>query len=370
MGVAVGDAMGNGNGASGGRSAARAVARGVATRSRDGLALPLEQALMERMKELHCLQQIEHIISTSQETIDGMLAEIVTTIPTAWLHPSSAVARIRHGERLYQTGDLERCQSVQSSAIKVNERVCGSVDVGYTDPFEEANEGPFLAEERLLLDTIAIRLGSLIAGELAKAGWIDTLREQELLYRQLVSVLGGMAEMRDPYTAGHQTRVANLAVAIGAELGLSPKEQEGLRLGASVHDIGKITVPAEILCKPTKLTRHEYDLIKEHVEAGYQILKDVAFPWPIARIVYEHHERMDGSGYPNGRTGDQLLPESRIVAVADVVESMCAHRPYRAGLGTEAALAEIEKNRGLLYDPAVVDACLRVFREKGYRCGS
>ncbi len=366
MGVAVGDAMGNGNGASGGRSAAPALPGS----SRDGLALPVEQALVERMKELHCLQQIERIISTSQGTIDDMLGEIVTTIPAAWLHPASAVARIRHGDRFFQTGDLEQCQSVQSSEIKINDTVYGSVDVGYPEDHIDASEGPFLAEERFLLDTIATRLGSLVARELAEAGWRHTLREQELLYRQLVTVLGGMAEMRDPYTAGHQKRVANLAVAIGAELGLSPMEQEGLRLAASVHDIGKITVPAEILCKPTKLTRHEYDLIKEHVEAGFQILKDVAFPWPIARIVYEHHERMDGSGYPNGLAGEQLLPESRIVAVADVVESMCAHRPYRAGLGTEAALGEIEKNRGLLYDPAVVDACLRVFREKGYRCGS
>lgn len=340
----------------------------VAASSLEGLALPLEQALVERMKELHCLQQIEHIISTSQGTIDDMLAEIVTTIPAAWLHPASAIARIRRGDRSYQTGDLERCPSVQSSEIRANDRVYGSVEVGYTDRFEEASEGPFLAEERVLLDTIATRLGSLVARELAEAGWNDTLREQDLLYGQLVSVLGGMEEMRDPYTAGHQKRVANLAVAIGAELGLAPKELEGLRLAASVHDIGKIIVPAELLCKPTKLSRHEYDLIKDHAEAGYQILKDVDFPWPIARIVHEHHERMDGSGYPNGLMGEQLLPESRIVAVADVVESMYANRPYRAGLGTEAALREIENNRGLLYDPTVVDACLQVFREKGYRC--
>jgi len=322
------------------------------------------------MKELHCLQQIESIISASQGPIDAMLEQIVATIPKAWLHPASAIARICRGERCCQTGDLEQCQSVQSAEIRVRDTLHGSVTVGYIDRFELASEGPFLAEERLLLDTIATRLGSLIARELAEGGWIDTLRQQELLYRQLLSVLGGMAEMRDPYTAGHQKRVANLAVAIGADLGLSAKELEGVRLAASVHDIGKITVPAEILCKPTKLSRHEYDLIKEHVEAGHEILKDVAFPWPIARIVLEHHERMDGSGYPNGLAGDQLLLESRIVAVADVVESMCAHRPYRAGLGSDAALREIETNRGRLYDPAAVDACLRVFRDKGYRWGS
>jgi putative nucleotidyltransferase with HDIG domain len=329
----------------------------------------LEQALTERMKELHSLHQIERIISTHQGTIDEALEAIVALIPEAWQHSASAIARIRRGDRHYQTGDLERCHSVQSAEIRVNDSVYGLVDVGYTEPFELAGEGPFLAEERLLLDTIATRLGSFIARELAEARWIDTLRKQELLYRQLVSVLGGMAEMRDPYTAGHQKRVANLAVAIGGELGLSPKELDGVRLAASVHDIGKIIVPAEILCKPTKLSRQEYDLIKEHVEAGYQILKDVAFPWPIARIVHEHHERMDGSGYPDGLAGEQILPESRIVAVADVVESMIDHRPYRAGLGSEAALREIEMHRGTLYDPAVVDACLRVFRNKDDRCG-
>jgi putative nucleotidyltransferase with HDIG domain len=342
----------------------------MATCPATGLSLPLEQALTERMKELHCLQQIESIISASQGSIDAMLEQIVATIPVAWLHPGSAVAMISRGDRCYQTGDLERCRSVQSAEIRVRDTLHGSVSVGYIDRFEPAGEGPFLAEERLLLDTIATRLGSLFARELAEAGWLDTLRQQELLYRQLLSVLGGMAEMRDPYTAGHQKRVANLAVAIGAELGLPPRELEGVRLAASVHDIGKITVPAEILCKPTKLSRHEYDLIKEHVEAGHEILKDVAFPWPIARIVLEHHERMDGSGYPNGLAGDQLLLESRIVAVADVVESMCSHRPYRAGLGCDAALREIETNRGRLYDPAVVDACLRVLRDKGYLCGS
>lgn len=174
--------------------------------------------------------------------------------------------------------------------------------------------------------------------------------------------------MRDPYTAGHQLSVGQLASAIGVELGLPLRQLEGLQLAASVHDIGKIMVPAEILCKPTKLTRHEYELIKEHAEAGYNILKDVDFPWPIARIVHEHHERMDGSGYPNGLHGDALLLESRIVAVADVVQSMCAHRPYRPGLGSKAALEEITKNRGRLYDTDVVAACVRLFNDKRYDC--
>jgi len=148
---------------------------------------------------------------------------------------------------------------------------------------------------------------------------------------------------------------------------LTDEQIEGVHMAGMVHDLGKISVPSEILSKPTRLTDLECRLIKTHPQAGYEILKDIAFPWPIARIVLEHHERMDGSGYPHGLKGDQALLESRILSVADVVEAMASHRPYRAGLGIEAALAEIEANRGILYDLFVVDACLKLFREKGYR---
>ncbi|MCP9833423.1 MULTISPECIES: HD-GYP domain-containing protein [unclassified Cyanobium] len=339
----------------------------VATKAQ--ATLPFELALTERTKELNCLQQMEQIIAASEGTLDDILWQTVEAIPKAWLHSANTVARITKGSKVYQTGDLDRCQSVQSAQIKANDHLYGLVEVGYTERFDGAAKSPFLAEERVLLDTIAIRLGSLITRAIAEEELIKTLKENERLYKKLLTVLGGMAEMRDPYTAGHQQSVDKLALAIGVELGLPVRQLEGLQLAASVHDIGKIMVPAEILCKPTKLTRHEYDLIKDHAQAGYDILKDVDFPWPIARIVLEHHERMDGSGYPNGIPGDEQLLESRIVAVADVVQSMCAHRPYRAGLGSDAALAEITKNRGKLYDPEVVDACLRLFNEKRYVCG-
>jgi HD-GYP domain-containing protein (c-di-GMP phosphodiesterase class II) len=176
-----------------------------------------------------------------------------------------------------------------------------------------------------------------------------------------------IVETRDPYTAGHQRRVADLARSIATEMNLSVDQINGIRMAATIHDLGKISVPAEILSKPTKLTALEFSLIKTHPQSGYDILKDIDFPWPVARIVLEHHERMNGSGYPNGLTGDNLLMESRILSVADVVESMGSHRPYRPSLGIEAALEEIEKNRGTLYDNTVADACLRLFREKGYQ---
>jgi len=180
---------------------------------------------------------------------------------------------------------------------------------------------------------------------------------------QSIEVVAGTVEARDPYTAGHQRRVCELAVAIAREMGLPEEKIHGIQLAATIHDLGKIRVPAEILAKPGKLTDVEFMLIKVHPQAGYDILKDVDFPWPIADIVLQHHERMDGSGYPQGLKGGQTLLESRIMAVADVVEAMASHRPYRAALGIEAALKEIERGRGSAYDAAVADACRKLFRE-------
>lgn len=182
-----------------------------------------------------------------------------------------------------------------------------------------------------------------------------------------IQVMVSAVEIRDPYTAGHQLRVAELACAIATEMGLSQKRILGIRMAGSIHDIGKLSVPAEILVKPSKLTDIEFAMIKEHARKGYEILKDVVSSWPLAEITYQHHERMDGSGYPRNLRGNDILLEARIMAVADVVESMASHRPYRPALGIDAALAEIEGNSGALYDPDVAEACLKLFREKGYK---
>lgn len=179
-----------------------------------------------------------------------------------------------------------------------------------------------------------------------------------------------MVELRDPYTSGHERRVGDLAAAIGGELGLGEHVVKGLRLTGHVHDIGKISAPAEILAKPGILTTGEFQLIKTHCQSGYDVLKRVDFPWPVAEVILQHHERMDGSGYPRGLKGDDILLESRIISVADVVEAMANHRPYRAGLGLEAALAEIERGAGVLYDAGVCAACLTLFRERGYELPS
>ena len=178
-----------------------------------------------------------------------------------------------------------------------------------------------------------------------------------------VTAIAATVEMRDPYTSGHQRRVARLAVIIGRELALSEHDLEGLQIASVVHDVGKIRIPAEILTKPSRLDPVEYDLIKTHAQTGYEILKNIRFPWPIADIVVQHHERLDGSGYPKGLKGDDILLEAKILALADVVESMSTSRPYRHSLGIDIAIDEITTNRGRKYEPAVVDAFLAIHRQ-------
>ncbi len=194
----------------------------------------------------------------------------------------------------------------------------------------------------------------------------ESLERLKKAVNTTIQVLVSALEVRDPYTAGHQSRSADLACAIAAEMGLSQEKIDGIRMAGVIHDIGKISIPVEILSKPSKLTNLEFSLIKEHSQSGFEMLKDIDSPWPLAEIVQQHHERINGSGYPKNLKGDEILLEARILTVADVVEAMASHRPYRASLGIETALEEIEKNKGILYDEAVADACLTLFREKGY----
>ncbi len=189
----------------------------------------------------------------------------------------------------------------------------------------------------------------------------------EQAMQSTINVVATIGELRDPYTHGHERRVGEVAAAIAAEMGLDAGRVEGIRIAGYLHDVGKIGVPAEILSKPSRLTKAEFDLIKDHARQSYEILKGVEFPWPVAEAAWQHHERIDGSGYPRSLKGEEVILEARILAVADTVEAMSSHRPYRPGLGIDAALAEIEKCRGRLYDSGAVDACLRLFREKGYR---
>ena len=192
----------------------------------------------------------------------------------------------------------------------------------------------------------------------------------EKLQRAMEATVQAMArtvEARDPYTAGHERRVAQLASAIAREMGLDENRCQAVRMAAIIHDIGKLIVPAEILSKPGQLTDLEFQLIKGHPAVSYEILNIIDFPWPVADIILQHHERLNGSGYPKGLCGDQICLEARILAVADTVEAIISHRPYRAAPGTAHAMDEIEGNRGLLYDDEVVEACQVLFRDRAFQ---
>lgn len=215
-------------------------------------------------------------------------------------------------------------------------------------------------------------LEQTLADALRQHGLVGIQRENYSLKRfkrlleGIVHGFSALVEARDPYLAGHQARVTALALAIAEELGLVPDERDILRIAALLHDIGKVYVPADFLNRPGVLRDEEFSVIKMHPEVGYDILKNLGEDWPVATIIRQHHERMDGSGYPQGLAGDDIVQGARIIAVADVVDAMCSHRPYRPSLGIAAALQEIEMGSGLRYERQVVEACLRLFREKGF----
>ena len=207
----------------------------------------------------------------------------------------------------------------------------------------------------------------IVRRESAEAEVQSTLDKLRSAMGGIVQAMALTVERRDPYTAGHQRRVSDLARGVAAEMALSAHQIDGIRMAGLIHDLGKICVPVEILSKPGQLSEIEHALIKDHPQVGYEILKEIEFPWPVAQIVLQHHERIDGSGYPAGLCGEDILVEARTLAVADVVEAMASHRPYRPTLGRDMALEEISQNRGVLYDPDVVDACMKLLLEKDFQ---
>jgi PAS domain S-box-containing protein/putative nucleotidyltransferase with HDIG domain len=255
--------------------------------------------------------------------------------------------------------ELAQKGSVREFEAKLRKRDGTEMDCLITSTVRRARDKSILGYQGIIRD-----ISELVSGrkELEK-----TLGQLSKALRGTIQAMALTVETRDPYTAGHQQRVTELARAIATELGIEGDRIQGIRLAGVIHDIGKISVPGEILSKPGKISENELCIIKGHSQVGHDILKPIDFPWPIALIVQQHHEKMDGSGYPGGISGESILLEARILTVADVVEAMASHRPYRAALGIDVALSEISKGRGTLYDPKVVDACLKLFKEKRYQ---
>ena len=231
----------------------------------------------------------------------------------------------------------------------------------------------FIQKPVPILEFVA-RLNRVILARRVRQDLNRTAQELEQNLERLQSTLDGVVdamsrvvEMRDPYTSGHQQRVSHLAAAIAQRLVLPEEQINGIRMIGRIHDIGKVIIPSEILCKPGELNGLEFEMMKNHAKAGYDILNNIEFPWPVADVVLQHHERMDGSGYPNGLTGDSICREARVLAVADVLESMATHRPYRPALGLDSAIEELQRHRGDLYDADAVDACIDLVRSEGFQ---
>jgi len=267
-------------------------------------------------------------------------------------------------------------RAVIALPLTFDEQVIGAFGLAHTEEGKTFGKDDMTALSRFSALASVVLLNEIVHARVQheltehKRIWEELQRKNEHLrdtFAATVNALATTIEMKDPYTAAHQRWVTRLACAIAGEMDLSKEQVEGLRMAGLIHDIGKLNVPAELLIKPHRLTEIEYEAIKIHPQSGYDIVKEIQFPWPIAQIILQHHERMDGSGYPQGISGTEILLEARLLAVADVVESMSSHRPYRGAHGIEIALDEIARNNGILYDPAAVKACLVVFQDKGFK---
>jgi len=323
--------------------------------------------LKERVKELNCLWEISNLVEKPDISLEAIIKGTVDLLPSTWQYPEITCAKIILEAKEHKTENFKETIWKQSSDIMVHQKPVGTVEVYYLEERPERDEGPFLKEERNLINIIAERLGKIIE---RKQGEIELQQSYQKLRKTMedtIYTIGKIAETRDPYTSGHQKNVSQIATFIAQEMKLPQDKIEGIRITSLVHDIGKISLPAEILNKPTKLSEIEYSLIKDHSQVGYDILKSIEFPWPVAQIVLQHHERLNGSGYPQGLKSEDILLEARIIGVADVIDAMSSHRPYRPAWGIDKALEEISKNKGILYDPEVVDACLKLFKRKEFK---
>ncbi|GEM_PF-1362990 len=330
--------------------------------------------LRERVKELNCLYNISRMIGEKTISLDTIFRDVVNLIPGGFQYPEITCAQLQIGDNLYATPNWLETSSKLSNTIVINDNEIGHLEVCYIEEKPERDEGPFLREERIMLAAICERLGRVIARYAAEKAAKESQEKLQQSYKVLnktfddtILAFSTIVEIKDRYTAGHQIRVARLAETIAKEMHLDDEQIRITRIAGLIHDIGKIYVPADILSRPGRLSDLEFEIIRTHAQYGYDILKTIDFPWPIAQVVLQHHEKLDGSGYPNGIKGEDILLYSRILTVADVVEAMASHRPYRSALGSDKALEEISQNKGKLYDPDAVDACLKLFTEEGFK---
>ncbi len=340
---------------------------------RKELRAAIEMALMRHKME-NALKENELRLSTILNSIGDAVIVIDTDEKLTYINPIAEKMLEYSNEEIVnkKIGSIVKVKDINGVTIEtlLNENIHSDNRIELISSSNKAI--PVSTNLSPLNDFTGTLKGSvLVLRDISKQ--LESEMKLQESFQQLRTSMGGViqamahtVETRDPYTSGHQKRVTDIARHIAQKLELSEEEIEGIRMAGVIHDLGKISIPAEILSKPGKITAIEYNIIKNHPETGYNILKNIEFPWPVAEIVYQHHEKLDGSGYPRGLKDGEICIEARVIAVADVVEAMSSHRPYRASLGIEVALEEIKTNSDILYDKDVVDACIKIFKEDNF----
>ena len=328
-----------------------------------------------RIRELNCLFAISSLLNVPGYSLSKIFTKTVEILNKAFQSSSRCFVTIKVHDDVYLSHEAQAIYS-DINAAEQHAKICKQikaydVSVGKIciccDETKHSNIGyVFLAEEDQLLTAVAELIGRIVERKKAESALNDSINRLQTAMDGIMQAMIMTTEMRDPFTAGHQRRVSKLATEIARGLKMTREEIEAIRLASMIHDLGKIYVPAEILSKPGIINPVEFNIIKAHSQVGYDILKQIDFALPIADIVYQHHERLDGSGYPLGLKAGAIKREARILSVADTVEAMASHRPYRPALGVNRALEEVERNRGTLYDTDVVNTCLELFREKNF----
>ena len=340
------------------------------------LVIGIARDITEQKRAQEMLQASEEKYRTLVENIADALLQIDPKGKITYMSKSfeKKIGYSREEVKGKNIRDLLTPESYRTALKRIRRWMKGAKGLSSYEVEVKSKDGriiPFELNTSPLIEEGKLKAIQVIARDITerKQAEEETRRSYKKLQKILqgtINALASVVEVRDPYTAGHQKRVTNLACAIAKEMGLPEEKIEGIRVAGTLHDIGKIHLPSEILSKPARLNEMETGLLQTHPRVSYEILKEIEFPWPVAKIILQHHERMNGSGYPQGLSGDEILLEARILAVADVVEAMSSHRPYRPALGIDKALEHILKNRGTLYDPQVVDACLRLLTRKKF----
>lgn len=345
------------------------------------LPFAVQRALAEA-EEVRCRKNAQEELAESEEKFrtivevaqDAIIAMDCEGRVTSWNRAAERILGFTAKE-MARKGAIERIvpprfRDKMREGMKEFAQTGGGTVIGKTLEFEALRQDGL--EIPIELSVSAMRMGGQWHAVAAIRDVTQRKRAEEALRRlnhalqETLKSVAAVIETRDGYAVGHQRRVARLAVAIARELGLSADMTDGIYMAALVHDVASITVQGDILCKPAALTPLERELVEKHVQSAYEMLKGIEFPWPIAMMIKQHHERLDGSGYPNHLRGDAILIEARILAISDVMAAMTSARPYRPAFDVDAALIELEKNRGILFESAAVDACARLFREKGF----